>query len=275
MARAGYGSRRSVEDLIREGRVRVGGRVAVLGDKVRRSTDTVTVDGKPVPLHPALRYLALNKPAGVTTTMRDPHAERTIVSLVPSSPRVFPVGRLDRDTEGLLLLTNDGELTNRLAHPRYGVEKEYLAEVDGAPPRSILAALQRGVELDDGVARAVRAAFVARLPARTALRVVMAEGRKREVRRMLAALGFPVRRLIRTRVGPVRLGELRPGEVRALDPAEVGELYAAVGLAAATPGGGRRARDDGGRGGGDAARAAGGGRRRGGGRQEHPRPAPR
>jgi 23S rRNA pseudouridine2605 synthase len=134
------------------------------------------------------------------------------------------VGRLDRDTEGLLLLTNDGELANRVMHPRYGVEKEYLAEVEGTPGRRHLARLTRGVELDDGVARARSARAVAGLRDRAAVRLVMTHGRKREVRRMLEAIGLPVRRLVRVRVGPVRLGRLTPGQVRELDPEEVREL---------------------------------------------------
>jgi 23S rRNA pseudouridine2605 synthase len=140
------------------------------------------------------------------------------------------VGRLDRETEGLLLLTNDGDLAHRLAHPRHGVEKEYLAEVEGTPTARQLAQLRRGVPLSDGVARAVEALAAGRSGERGAVRIVLAEGRKREVRRMLDAVGLPVRRLVRTRVGPVRLGRLRPGEVRELTPAEVRALYRAADL---------------------------------------------
>jgi 23S rRNA pseudouridine2605 synthase len=210
--------------------VLVNGRTAELGDRVDPATDEVSVDGRRVSVDPALRYLVLHKPRGVTTTMRDPHAERDLTRLLPSGPRVFPVGRLDRDTEGLLVLTNDGDLAHRLAHPRFGVEKEYLAEVDGQPSNRRLAALRRGVELDDGVARAVEARTVGGSGRRAAVRVVMAEGRKREVRRMLDAVGLPVRRLVRTRVGPVRLGRLRPGETRELTPDEVRALYRAAGF---------------------------------------------
>jgi 23S rRNA pseudouridine2605 synthase len=162
--------------------------------------------------------------------MRDPQGRRDLTGFVPEGPRVFPVGRLDRDTEGLLLLTNDGELANRLLHPRYGVEKEYLAEVDGAPTDRLLAALRRGVELDDGPARALRAHAVGARGGRGAVRLVMGEGRKREVRRLLAAVGLPVVRLVRLRVGPVRLGRMRPGEVRELSPDEVRALVRAAGL---------------------------------------------
>lgn len=230
LARAGLGSRRACEILIREGRVTVNGRAAVLGDRVDASRDVVAVGGHRVSVDPALRYLALHKPAGVTTTMRDPHARAALTAYLPADVRVFPVGRLDRDTEGLLILTNDGEVANRLMHPRYGVEKEYLAEVEAAPTERQVARLRRGVELEDGVATAVAARAVGRTGGRGAVRLVMAEGRKREVRRMLDAVGLPVRRLIRVRVGPVRLGRLRPGEARDLSPQEVRALYRAAGL---------------------------------------------
>jgi 23S rRNA pseudouridine2605 synthase len=163
--------------------------------------------------------------------MRDPHARSDLRSLLPQDgPRVFPVGRLDRETEGLLLVTNDGELANRLTHPRHGVEKEYLAEVDGAPTQRHLARLRRGVDLDDGPAKPRAVRTVSRAGGRTALRLVMGEGRKREVRRMLDAVGLPVRRLVRLRVGPVKLGGLRAGEIRELTPDEVRDLYRAAGL---------------------------------------------
>lgn len=230
LARAGFGSRRACEDLIRSGRVAVNGRVATLGDRVEPERDEIAVDGHRVSVDPALRYLALHKPAGVTTTMRDPHAASDLRRFLPPGPRVFPVGRLDRDTEGLLLLTNDGELANRLAHPRHGVEKEYLAEVEGSPTERQLSRLRRGVELEDGTAAAISARSVARSGDRGAVRLVMGEGRKREVRRMLDAVGLPVRRLIRVRVGPLRLGRLRAGDVRELDPGEVRALYRAAGL---------------------------------------------
>ncbi len=230
LARAGLGSRRACEELIRSGRVTVNGRVAVLGDRVDPARDVVAVGGQRVSTDPGLRYLALHKPAGVTTTMHDPHARSDLRRFLPPGPRVFAVGRLDRDTEGLLLLTNDGELANRLAHPRHGVEKEYLAEVHGAPTERHLARLRRGVVLDDGPARALRATAAGRAGARGAVRLVMGEGRKREVRRMLDAVGLPVRRLVRVRVGPVRLGRLRPGEARSLSTEEVRALYRAAGL---------------------------------------------
>jgi 23S rRNA pseudouridine2605 synthase len=228
LARAGLGSRRTCEDLVRQGRVRIDGRTAELGDRVDAARDRVEVDGVRVPLDPELRYYALNKPRGVVTTARDPQRRPDIRSFLPSGERVFPVGRLDRDTEGILLLTNDGELANRLMHPRYGVEKEYLAEVDGQLGERVLARLVRGVRLDDGVARARSARTVAASGGRIAVRIVMTEGRKREVRRMFAALDLSVRRLVRIRVGPVRLDRLRPGEVRELEPDEVRRLWEAT-----------------------------------------------
>jgi pseudouridine synthase len=228
LARAGLGSRRACEDLVRQGRVRISGRTAELGDRLDPSRDRVEVDGVRVPLDPELRYYALNKPKGVVTTARDPQRRTDIRSFLPSGERVFPVGRLDRDTEGLLLLTNDGELANRLMHPRYGVEKEYLAEVDGRPGQRALAKLVGGVRLDDGVARARSARAVAATGGRTAVRIVMTEGRKREIRRMLGAVELPVRRLVRVRVGPVRLERLPPGEVRELEPEEVRALWEAT-----------------------------------------------
>ncbi len=230
LARAGLGSRRTCEGLIAAGRVAVNGRLATLGDRVDPARDRVVVDGHTVNVNPDLFYYALNKPAGVTTTMRDRHATADLQELLPERVRVFPIGRLDRDTEGLLLLTNDGELANRLMHPRHGVQKEYLAEVDGSPSERHLSRIRRGVTLADGPARAISARVVGRSGGRGAVRVVMGEGRKREVRRLLAAVGLPVRRLARVRVGPVRLGRLRPGEVRELTSEEVRALYRAAGL---------------------------------------------
>src|SRR5205823_4508852 len=176
---------------------------------------------------PSLRYYALHKPPGVTATLSDPHARRTIAEFLPAGPRLFPVGRLDRESEGLLLLTNDGRLAHRVQHPRFGIEKEYLAEVTGRPRRGVVARLTAGVELDDGRARAVAATLVDERVSRSAIRVVMVEGRKREVRRMLEAVGHPVVRLVRTRIGPLRLGTLGPGKVRSLAAEEVRALFEA------------------------------------------------
>jgi 23S rRNA pseudouridine2605 synthase len=222
LARAGYGSRRAVEELIVDGRVTVDGSVAVLGDRADPLEHEVRVDGVSVNLDPNVRYYALHKPAGVVTTMRDPQGRTDIRRFLPEDgPRVFPVGRLDRDSEGLLLLTNDGDLANALMHPRFGVEKEYLAEVEGAPTQRHVARLKRGVELEDGPARVQDARVAARAGGRGALRVVMTEGRKREVRRLLAAVGLPVARLVRVRIGPIRLGRLPPGDLRELTHEEL------------------------------------------------------
>jgi pseudouridine synthase len=231
LARAGFGSRRACEELIVEGRVTVNGTVATLGDRVDPRTGSVAVDGVNVNLDPNVRYYALHKPPGVLTTMRDPRGRPDIRGyLPPDGPRVFPVGRLDRDSEGLLLLTNDGELGNRLLHPRYAVEKEYLAEVDGAPTARQMAAIRRGVELDDGVAKPESARIVGTSGPRGAVRLVMTEGRKREVRRLLAAVGLPVTRLVRLRIGPVKLGSLEPGAVRELTTEEIHALSRVAGM---------------------------------------------
>ncbi len=231
LARAGLGSRRSCETLIADGKVEVNGTTATLGDRVDPETDHVRVEGVSVNLDPNVRYLALHKPAGVITTLDDPQGRLTVRELLPTDgPRVFPVGRLDRDTEGLLLVTNDGELANRLTHPRYGVEKEYLAEVQGRPGREHLARLRAGVELDDGPATARHARIVDARPDRGAIELVMTEGRKREVRRLLEAVGLPVLRLIRVRVGPVKLGGLPPGGMRELSVEEVRDLMRAGGM---------------------------------------------
>jgi 23S rRNA pseudouridine2605 synthase len=235
LARAGYGSRRSAEDLIERGRVRIEGRIAQLGDKVDPRVDQITVDGVPIPAHPDLRYFAFHKPTGVTTTIRDPHAQRSLAGFLPPGPRVFPVGRLDRESEGLLLLTNDGTLAERLQHPRFGVEKEYLVEVEGVLPGRVARALTRGIDLEDGIAKALRVGPVQRGRDRSAVAIVMGEGRKREVRRMFDAIGFTVRRLIRVRTGPVRLGSLAPGKVRPLSSREVAELYSVAGISQAAP----------------------------------------
>jgi 23S rRNA pseudouridine2605 synthase len=222
LARAGYGSRRSCEELIVQGRVTLNGTVATLGDRADPLDDEVRVDGLEVNLDPNVKYYAFHKPAGVVTTMRDPQGRPDISAFVPEEgPRIFPVGRLDRDTEGLLLLTNDGDLANALTHPRFGVEKEYLAEVEGVPTPKHLGRLRRGVELEDGHARAKSARMAGRSGDRGAVRLVMTEGRKREVRRLLAAVGLPVTRLVRVRVGAVRLGGLPAGERRELTHDEV------------------------------------------------------
>jgi pseudouridine synthase len=202
--------------------VTVNGTVATLGDKVDPAVDEVKLDSTIINLNPTVRYLAAHKPVGVVTTLRDPQGRPDLRSLLPDDEgRVFPVGRLDLDSEGLLLLTNDGALADKLTHPRYGVEKEYLVEVGGRPTAKHLAALRRGVDLDDGPAKPRSVRIVDARADRGQLSVVMTEGRKREVRRMLAAVGLPVTKLVRLRIGTVTLGRLRPGALRELTADEV------------------------------------------------------
>jgi 23S rRNA pseudouridine2605 synthase len=228
LARAGLGSRRACEELIVAGRVTVDGAVAVLGDRVDATTQRLALDGVTVVTRTDLVYYLLNKPARVVTTAHDPEGRRTVVDLVPPQPRVFPVGRLDYDTEGLLILTNDGELAQLLSHPSHGVEKAYVAEVDSVPTRRALRDLREGVVLDDGRTAPARARVLAQNSDGVALEIVVHEGRNRQVRRMCAAVGLEVRRLVRTRVGPVRDAHLAPGEWRALRPREVRALYTAA-----------------------------------------------
>jgi 23S rRNA pseudouridine2605 synthase len=231
LAAAGVGSRRVCEELIAEGRVTVDGRAAILGTRVDPRSAVVHVDGTRVVIDDRQVYLAVNKPRGVLSAMSDDRGRRTVADLVEDLPhRVFHVGRLDADSEGLLLLTNDGELAHRLTHPSYSVPKTYLCEVPGPVSRTVERALLAGVELDDGPVQADRFRVVDSLPPRALVEVVIHEGRNRIVRRMLDAVGHPVRRLVRTEVGPIRLGDLRPGRHRRLGRAEVGALYRAVGL---------------------------------------------
>lgn len=224
LALRGWGSRRVCEELIAAGRVTVNGEVAVLGRRVDVDSDIVEVDGVPIGVRPDIVYYLLNKPAGVITTANDPQGRPTVVGLVPAEPRVFSVGRLDADTEGLLLLTNDGALANRISHPSHGVEKEYLASVDGNVPNNLLRRLREGVELEDGMTAPARASQIS--PG--LLRIVIHEGRNRQVRRMCEAIGFPVQRLVRVRIGPLRDSTLAPGQWRELAPDEVRQLAEAV-----------------------------------------------
>ena len=211
LAEAGVGSRRYCEELIGAGRVEV--------------------DGKRIPAQPGLIYLAFNKPPKVLTAMSDDRGRKTVADFLPDrSARLFHIGRLDYDTEGLMLLTNDGELAHRLAHPSFEVAKTYLAEVTGPVPKDLGRRLQAGIELDDGVATADRFRVIDRSGNRALVEITLHEGRKHIVRRMLAATGHPVSRLVRTEVGPIRLGTLKPGASRELTTREIGELYAAVGL---------------------------------------------
>jgi 23S rRNA pseudouridine2605 synthase len=216
LAQRGYGSRRVCEELIADGRVRVNGQVARLGWRVLVDHDQVEVDGHPVSVRPGLVHYLLNKPAGVVTTAKDTHGRPTVVDLVPAEPRVFPVGRLDADTEGLLLLTNDGELAHRLTHPGFGVEKEYLAQVARPLSAGTLRRLREGVELEDGRTAPAEASQ----PTPGLVRITIHEGRNRQVRRMLDAVGHPVERLVRVRIGPIADRRLPPGQWRPLTPAE-------------------------------------------------------
>lgn len=240
LAAAGIGSRRACEELIAAGRVTVDGEVVGLGSKADPQRQIVAVDGERIHVNPLLVHFLLNKPPGVVTTVSDPQGRPTVMELVPANPRVYPVGRLDRDTEGLLLLTNDGELANRLSHPRYQVEKTYVAQIRGTVKRSAVRQLLDGVELDDGPARARAVRELGTAQDRTLLELVLAEGRKREVRRMLSAVGIPLERLARVKIGPLALGDIGQGRFRPLTGAEVRALYAAVGLGA-EPAGGRLA----------------------------------
>jgi 23S rRNA pseudouridine2605 synthase len=224
LAAAGVASRRVCEVLIMEGRVTVNGTVAGVGTRVDPDVDVLEVDGALVATRADLVHYLLHKPAGVVSTAKDTHGRPTVVDLVPAEPRVFPVGRLDADTEGLLLLTNDGELANRLTHPSHGVEKEYLVEVTGAPSRGALRRLREGVDLDDGRTAPAKASAVA--PG--VLRIVIHEGRNRQVRRMCEAIGHPVTRLVRTRIGTLTDTRLGPGEWRRLAPEEVAALARAA-----------------------------------------------
>jgi 23S rRNA pseudouridine2605 synthase len=222
LARSGIGSRRTCEDLIAAGRVQINGEVAALGRRVDPTTDRVTVDGVPVAVQPGLVYYLLNKPAGTVSTAADPDGRPVVTDLVPGEPRVYPVGRLDADSEGLLLLTNDGDLTYRLTHPSFGVEKEYLVVVDGAPKPGALRRLRDGVDLEDGRTSPARVAPVGP----NGLRITIHEGRNRQVRRMCEAVGHPVRALERVRFGPLSLGHLPRGAWRRLAPTEVQRLRA-------------------------------------------------
>ena len=227
LARAGIGSRRTCDELIADGKVLVNGVVARLGQRVDIDHDLVTIDGAPVGILPGLVYYLLNKPEGVITTASDPEGRPTVLALVPEEPRVFSIGRLDAATSGLLVLTNDGELAQIVSHPSHGVEKEYLAEVDGDPSPLALRQLREGVEIEPGVT--TKPARVSRRGPGV-LRIVIHEGRNRQVRRMCEAVGHPVTRLVRTRIGPIADAHLQPGQFRELTQKEVRDLS----LAAAT-----------------------------------------
>jgi len=230
LAAAGVGSRRACEDLIFRRRVTVNGKVAKLGDKADPATDEIRVDGQRVVTDTKLVYIAMNKPRGVVASLDDEKGRNELADFLDQfQQRLFHVGRLDADSEGLLLITNDGELTNKLTHPSYGIPKTYLAEVVGPLPRTVGRRLLAGVELDDGPAKADAFRLVDALGKSAQVEITLHEGRKHIVRRMMEEVGHPVTRLIRTAVGPIRLGDLRPGGFRHLSNAETAALFKAVG----------------------------------------------
>lgn len=226
IAHSGLMSRRLAEEAILAGRVEVDGRRIVLGDRVDVATQGVTLDGIPIPLNPDLETHLLYKPAGVISTASDPQGRETVVDLVPTSKRVYPVGRLDSDSEGLILLTNDGDLAHRVTHPRYGITKKYVVIVDGRPSPAALRRLNEGVDLDDGPARARSARIVGQQGESTMIEMVMGEGRNREIRRMFEVVGHRVESLVRTAIGPLSDRSLRPGQSRLLTIDEIRRLLA-------------------------------------------------
>lgn len=228
LAAAGVASRRVCEDMIEDERITVNGVIATLGDKVDPLVDQLRVDGVVVTVDPTRRTVLLNKPVGVISTAEDTHGRETVVDLVGAEERLFPVGRLDADSEGLILLTNDGGLTQRLTHPSYGVDKEYLVSVEGSPKPGALRSLREGVDLDDGKTSPAK---VSELQPGL-LRFVIHEGRNRQIRRMCEAVGHPVTRLVRTRIGTITDTTLGPGEWRDVEAGELRELEAAIADAA-------------------------------------------
>lgn len=227
IAHSGLMSRRAAEDLISEARVTVDGQVAIIGQRVDPERQSVEVDGRRIPIRPGLVTYLVYKPPGVISTADDPQGRPTAVGVVPPRPRVYPVGRLDADSEGLMLLTNDGTLADLVMHPRYEIDKTYMVLVEG-PRGPWVDGLVTGVELDDGMAAARSVRVVDTTGERTLIEMVMGEGRNREVRRMCSALGHEVMSLVRVAIGPLRDGKLRAGEWRHLDPEEVARLYAAA-----------------------------------------------
>lgn len=224
IARSGLMSRRAAEEAIAAGRVLVNGELVVLGDRVDVDGDTVTIDGVPTPVNPALETHLLNKPPGVISTAEDPQGRPTVVDLIVSDLRLYPVGRLDADSEGLILVSNDGELTNRVTHPSFGITKTYLAMAEGIPTAADIRSLREGVVLDDGPARAKTARLVDAHGDLAMVEMVMLEGRNREVRRMMEHIGHPVTRLVRTAIGPITDPDLSPGDSRLLTAGEIRRL---------------------------------------------------
>jgi 23S rRNA pseudouridine2605 synthase len=252
LARAGIASRRRCEELIAEGRVAINGRTASLGDKADPETDEITLDGQPVPTKTESVYLLMNKPKGYVTTVSDPQGRPTVMDLLPeeirSTYRLFPVGRLDKDTQGLLILTNDGNLANRLMHPSSEVPKTYVAVIEGRLIPGALSKLSKGVRLDDGMTKPAKVKDFGEDEGRRVLEITIREGRKRQIRRMIRAVGGEVVELVRTAIGPLRIDKLEPGRVRKLTPAEVHALFKAASAKSDAAGTGfRSSRDDRGR----------------------------
>ncbi len=221
---AGLMSRRAAEEAILAGRVTLDGKVAVLGDRIEQLGQVLELDGVPVTLDPDVETWLLYKPVGVVSTASDTHDRPTVVDLIDTTRRVYPVGRLDLESEGLILVSNDGELTNRVTHPRYGITKTYLARVKGEVTSGEIQKLLAGVDLDDGLARALKARVVDTLNGETLIELVMGEGRNREVRRMMDSIGHEVTRLVRVAIGPLSDRTLKPGESRRLTTEEVRNL---------------------------------------------------
>ena len=224
LAKSGLGSRRTCEQLIVDGRVRVNGAPARLGQRADGAHDHIEVDGIPLPVREGLAYYLLNKPVGVVCSAADPQGRQTVLDLLPEAPRVFPVGRLDITSEGLLVVTNDGELAFQLTHPSFGVTKEYVVEVEGKFSKDAVGQLRRGVQLEDGLTAPAKVSQLAPNSARISIH----EGRNRQVRRMCEAVGSPVRRLVRTRIGPISDPALGPGKWRNLSVREVRDLWQAA-----------------------------------------------
>jgi 23S rRNA pseudouridine2605 synthase len=226
IANAGLMSRRNAEEAVEQGRVLVDGAPTILGDRIDVETQILTLDGVPLPVNPQLETYLLYKPVGVISSASDTHGRKTVVDLIDSETRLYPVGRLDADSEGLILVTNDGELTNRVTHPRYGISKRYVALIDGVPTRPELQRLVDGVELEDGTASATSARLVDHSDGKGLVEITMLEGRNREVRRMFAAVDYEVLRLVRTAIGSITDQQLRAGESRRLEVLEIQRLLA-------------------------------------------------
>ena len=235
LAQAGYGSRRSCEDFITSGRVRVNGHIAILGEKADPAQDKISLDGKPLPPREKLIYIALYKPRNIISSVEDEVGRKTVRDLIPETGHLYPVGRLDWDSEGLILMTNDGDLTNHLTHPRYGHQKEYKVLVARRPEPEQLETWRRGVVLEDGYKTAPAKVFAEAGAGKGCwLRLTMGEGRKRQIREIGALLGLPVVRIVRVRIGTLSLGALKPGEWRHLTEGEINELKGKRSIGAAS-----------------------------------------